>query len=45
MSRPTLDLIYAAVPNAIVTERDDVVTIEVDTPADAVMVGLIMAQN
>mgnify|MGYP003385125751 CR=1 FL=1 len=45
MSRATQDLIYAAVPNAVITERDDTVTIEVDTPADATLVGLIMAQN
>lgn len=45
MSRETLDLIYAAVPNAVVTEHNDTVTIEVDTPDDKTMVALIMAQR
>lgn len=45
MSQDTLDLIYAAVPNAVVTEHEHTVTIEVDTPQDKVMVGLIMEQR
>ena len=45
MSQETINLIKAAVPSAVITERNDRIDIAVDTQEDSVMVQLIMAQQ
>ena len=45
MSLETLNLIKAAVPSAVITETKSTVSIEVDSSADKVLVGLILAQH
>ena len=42
MTQSLSNLIYMAVPNAVIYESDDSITIAVDTHEDAVTVGIIL---